>query len=202
MARLVCPAQATTTSLLARAFVLLLVWSGSGLSSDLPEFALHRHRLAASVLSCGGLLRLPIASSVGLEEYAAKKTGDDEHSVESMLLLLHQISARQTSVRAVRTHAKLSEILGGDTEGARQADRLMRNTRGKKKWADGSNFNGMLEEAKLQASQQTEARLGALREVATATEPKSAAYVTTASREVDDDAEVANLLTKILDGLD
>ena len=54
----------------------------------------------------------------------------------------------------------------------------------------------------LQASHQTEARLGALREVATAAVAKSAAYVTTASREVDDDAELANLLAKILDGLD
>jgi hypothetical protein len=152
------------------------------------------------LLVLSALLSAPIASGITSEDVERRARGD-EYEVETMLKSLHKMSAKPGSIAAVRAHAQLSDLFGGGTEGARKADRLMLSSRGQKKWDEGSSlFNGLLATARLEQAERSVIRIGALREAATAP-ASSGGHVTAAKGHAEDEAELENILAKMLDGL-
>ena len=197
MARLVCLGVLGAPRDALRALVLLLLaGQGSGVSGLAPEVPLLGSRRLSS--------SLPhlVAWSVPEDHVGSATAGggvhDESRDVASTLHTLHKLSTSPRVHASIQTHEELRALLGGGAEGAREADRLMRGNRGAKKSGEGSDLFRRLLTA---ASQEQERRLGALRDTGFGDRSDAQATAATSRRQKENEVQLHNILTKMLDGL-
>ena len=179
-----------------------------GLAQEIPpQLGSRRLGLSCALLLSSAAPRVAwslTAEHAGTAPRAGGGVRDEARDVASTLHMLHQLSTKRRTRASIQTHEELRALLtlGGGNEGAREADRLMRHTRGARSSEEGSDlFRRLLTAARLEQ----ERRLGALRDSgfgARSDDQAAAATSRGQDRQEETEAQLQSILAKMLDGLD